>query len=138
MKSQFSHIEMEIHKQAVAGVDWVVAIWHYILLKFFYFTVWLGAVIPIFSKGKLWFHVITISSGGLYILFILEVGIICLLHMNFTVWFFHTVNLFLWWKQCTFEGLYSILCLQGESSSLCWLMKGKQIWRVHNYIVRYV
>jgi len=26
MKSQFSHIEMEIHKQAVAGVDWVVAI----------------------------------------------------------------------------------------------------------------
>jgi hypothetical protein len=55
-------------KQAVAGVDWVVAIWHYILLQFLYLIACLGAVITGFNKGKLWFYFIAVLSGGLYIL----------------------------------------------------------------------
>jgi len=128
---------MEIHKQAVAGVDWVVAIWH-ILLKFFYFIAWLGAVIPSFNKGKLWFHVITISSGGLYIVFIFEVGIICLLHVNCTVWFFHTVSLFLRWKQCTFERLivYFVCCDDGNSSEYQWCFLN--VWYVFQFIILFL
>jgi hypothetical protein len=69
------------------GVDWVVTISHYILLKFFYCIACYGAVILSFNKGKLLFHCITIPYGGLYKLFILAVWIICLLHTNCTIWF---------------------------------------------------
>jgi hypothetical protein len=54
-------------KQALVGIDWVVAIRH-ILLKFFYFIACLGAAIPSFNNGKLWIHFITVLSGGLCIL----------------------------------------------------------------------
>jgi len=40
-------------------------------------------VILSFSKGKLFFHCITIAYAGLYILFILEVWIICLFTFEF-------------------------------------------------------
>ena len=68
------------------GVDWVVSISHYILLKLFYFIAHYGAVILSFNKEKLLFYCITIPYGGLYKLFILAVWIISLLHMNCTIW----------------------------------------------------
>lgn len=59
-------------------------------------TASLGAVNLSFNMGKLWFHCIAILYGGLYILFILEVWIISLLHVNCMIWVFKTVNLI--WK----------------------------------------
>jgi len=62
---------------------------HYVVLRFFYLIACFGAVILSFNKGKLLFYFITISCTGLYILFILEVWIICL----FTFEFYHLVLL---------------------------------------------
>ena len=59
----------------IEGVDWVVSISHYILLKFFNFIACYGAVILSFNTGKLLFHCITIPYGELYKLFILAVWI---------------------------------------------------------------
>jgi hypothetical protein len=57
----------------IEGVDWVVSISHYILLKLFYLIACYGAVILSFNKGKLLFHCITIPHGGMYKLFIMAV-----------------------------------------------------------------
>lgn len=79
----------------IEGADWLVSTPHYILLKFFYFIVCYGAVILSFNNGKLLFQCITIPYGRMYKLFILAVWIICLLHLNCTVWSFYIVSLFL-------------------------------------------
>ena len=47
----------------IKGVGWVATTSRYILLKFFYFTACLGAVILSFYKGILLFHFITISDA---------------------------------------------------------------------------
>ena len=47
----------------IKDVGWVATTSRYILLKFFYFTACLGAVILSFYKGKLLFHFITILDA---------------------------------------------------------------------------
>ena len=63
-------------------------------LKFFYFTARLGAENLGFNKGKLLLKFITILNVGLCIIFVVQVWIICLLHMNRTIRFLLTVSLF--------------------------------------------
>ena len=64
------------------------------LLKCFHFTARLGAAILSFNKGKLLLRFISILYEGFYIIFTLEVLIVCLLHMDCTICFLRTVSLF--------------------------------------------